>query len=111
MPVRTRASTASGASVPSSSLRGLEARNVWLMLSTASRRYFRLVARSLGNGCVMFLHLGCFAPTRLGSRWHAWAGGSSPDERAVACAARSRTGLNLLNPSSLASFDHDEYAP
>src|SRR5262249_3996171 len=60
MPVRMRASTASGASVPSSSLRGPEARKVLLMLSTASRRNFLLAARSLGNASVIFLHLGCY---------------------------------------------------
>src|SRR5262245_66589594 len=53
MPVRTRASTASGASVPSSSLSGPEARKVLLILSTASKRSFLLVARSLGNGSVI----------------------------------------------------------
>src|SRR5262245_48997502 len=58
IPVRMRASTASSASVASSSLRGLEARNVLLMLSTASRRNFLLVARSLGNVSVIFLRLG-----------------------------------------------------
>src|SRR6516162_2595107 len=57
MPVRIRASTASGASVPSSSLRGPEARNVPLMLSTASRRNFLFVSRCFGNASVIFLRL------------------------------------------------------
>jgi hypothetical protein len=53
MPVRMRASAASGASVPCSSLRGPEARKVPLMLSTASRRNFLLTAGSLGNAFVI----------------------------------------------------------
>src|SRR5215468_4908900 len=57
MPVRTRAATASGASVPSSSLCAPEARSVLLMLSTASRRNFRLAPRSLGKASVIFRYL------------------------------------------------------